>query len=210
MSEILGLSLLAAFFELDVTAFGQIMISRPMIVGPVFGLLLGDVVSGFWIGIIVELIWIDSIPMGTSVPLDVTVISVLTAVWGISYLGGGKAAIIAALAVAVPLGYLFRYFDIRLRYFNSGIARWIERGIRQGKEARITSGIYLGVFLFFIKAFFFYVIFMALGKILMRMMFAAVPLGVRSGLEISWYVLPVIGFGIVLVNAFYGKLSCRK
>lgn len=210
MLEIITLSFLAAIFELDVTAFGQIMISRPIIAGPVFGYILGDVISGFWVGVIVELLWINAIPMGTSIPQDVTVVSILTTIWGIKYLGGEKSAIVIAMALALPLGFLFKVFDVRLRYFNSKIARWIEEGIRTGKEKRISLGIYLGLLLFFIKAFVFYLILIYPGQVILKEIVAVLPDPVKSGLDFSWYLLPIAGFGIVFISTCYGKLGCFK
>ena len=210
MPEIFGLSLLAGVFALDVTAFGQIMISRPIVCGPIFGYILGDIVSGFWISLIIELIWINAIPMGTSIPQDVTVVSILSCVWGIKYLHDEKGAIIFAMALALLLGFLFRYFDVRLRYFNSRIAEWIKVGISSGKESRIDVGVYLGIFLFFVKAFLFYLLFIYLGKVFLKDIFFMIPLYIRSGLYVAWYLLPVVGFGISFFGSSFGKLGCFK
>ena len=208
MHEIIGLSLLAGVFALDVTAFGQVMISRPIVCGPIFGYILGDIVSGFWISLIVELVWINAIPMGTSIPQDVTVVSILSCVWGIKFLRDDKGAIIFAMAVALLMGFLFRYFDVALRYLNSRIADWIKDGITRGKESRIDIGVYFGIFLFFIKAFLFYLLFIYLGKVFLKNIYFMVPLYVRSGLYVSWYLLPVVGFGISFFGSSFGKLSC--
>ena len=210
MPEIIGLSLLAGIFSLDVTAFGQVMISRPIFCGPIFGYILGDIVSGFWISLIVELVWINAIPMGTSIPQDVTVVSILSCVWGIRYLRDEKGAIIFAMAIALLAGFLFRYFDVLLRYFNSRIAQWVKDGISTGKESRINTGVYLGVLLFFLKAFLFYLLFIYLGKVFLKDLFFMVPIYIRSGLYVSWYLLPVVGFGVSFFGSSFGKLGCFK
>ncbi len=210
MKEIIGLSLLAGIFELDVTAFAQVMLSRPIFCGPVFGYILGDIISGFWIGIIAELIWIDAIPMGTSIPMDVTIVTILSSIWGIKFLNNEKSGIIFSIALALPLGFLFRYFDIKARYFNSRIVRWIEEGIKTGKEGRINLGIYFGIVIFFMKAFIFYLVFALLGKFLLKDIFNSLPREIKPALEISWYFLPVVGFGKVLVDVFKGKLGCFR
>ena len=210
MPEIIGLSMLAGIFALDVTAFGQIMISRPIVCGPIFGYILGDIVSGFWISIIVELVWINVIPMGTSIPQDITVVSILSCIWGIKYLNDEKGGIIFAMAIALLLGFLFRYLDVKLRYFNSKIAEWMKNGVSGGKESRIDAGIFFGVMLFFVKAVVFYLIFIYLGKIFLKDLYLLVPLQIRSGLYVSWYLLPVVGFGISFFGSSFGKLGCFK
>jgi len=41
--------------SLDVSAWGQIMVSRPIVCGPLIGLLLGDLKTGLIIGVLLEL-----------------------------------------------------------------------------------------------------------------------------------------------------------
>ena len=69
-------SLLGGIFVSDATAIGQLMVSRPIFCGPVIGLLLGDFVTGLYVGILMELLWISVVPLGNSVPPDSTVVAV--------------------------------------------------------------------------------------------------------------------------------------
>ena len=210
MIEIIWLSFLAAVFSLDVTAFGQSMISRPIVCAPILGYLLGDVQTGFWVGVITELLWITALPMGTSVPIDTTVVAILATIWGIGYLNVEKSSVILALSLALPAGILFKYFDIKLRYLNSKIASWVEAGVKDGKEYRISTGVYIGLGLFFVKAFLFYVILIYPGNLILSFVFDNLPARVHMGLGVAWYILPVVGFGIVFVNFGFGKNLFRK
>ena len=51
----------------------QIHIFRPVVVGPVVGLIMGDVQTGFAVGITVELMFLAVIFVGTAVPPNPTI-----------------------------------------------------------------------------------------------------------------------------------------
>ena len=71
--------------------FVQFMISRPIVAGPLIGLALGDPYTGLTAGALLELLWIDRIPVGPYVPPNDTFVAILTTagailaapVWGI-------------------------------------------------------------------------------------------------------------------------------
>ena len=48
--------------------FIQAMISRPIIIAPVIGIILGNPYAGLIIGAILELFWMDRIPVGIYIP----------------------------------------------------------------------------------------------------------------------------------------------
>lgn len=100
MIEFVWYGIIAALVSLDVTAIGQFMICRPIVVGPLFGYLLGDVKAGLWIGMIVELLWVNSIPMGASVPPDITAMTILATVWGIAAVPGSNESTILASRIS--------------------------------------------------------------------------------------------------------------
>ena len=56
--EILLVSILAAIISIDVRTIGGTMLSRPLVVGPVVGLVMGDLTTGFIVAVLVELLWI--------------------------------------------------------------------------------------------------------------------------------------------------------
>ena len=55
----------------------QIMISRPVVAGPLMGLILGDMLTGLVTGALLELLWIDRIPVGSYVPPHDTFVAIL-------------------------------------------------------------------------------------------------------------------------------------
>ena len=86
------------------------------------------------------------------------------------------------------------------RLFNTKIMHWIEKGIEDGKEQRISNGIYLGLFLFLIRTSIMYGLFLFIGGILYKEMFSYLPIQVIIALKKAWFYLPVFGFGTILYS----------
>ncbi|MCB4792476.1 MAG: PTS sugar transporter subunit IIC [Elusimicrobia bacterium] len=210
MFELISLSGLAAIFSLDVTAFGQFMISRPIVVCPIFGYLLGDIKSGLWLGMIIELIWTKEIPMGAAIPHDSTSVAILTSIWGIGSPFKQNSVLILSLALAAIAGILFKYTEIWIRNINIKIVHWIEEGIKRGEECRIDEGIYLGLFLFFIKAFLFYIILIPVGQSIINKVYVHLSIQTIKGLDLAWWFLPMTGFTVILINYNYKFLKIKK
>ena len=68
MTTTVILCVLAALLELDTTYAFQMLLSRPIIAGPIFGLVTGDVMAGVQIGIFAELLFSDISPLGGIIP----------------------------------------------------------------------------------------------------------------------------------------------
>ena len=210
MSEIILISLLAGILSLDITAFGQFMISRPIVSASLVGYMLGNVYAGLWIGMTVELIWIAALPMGASIPLDITAVSILAVACGLKVQPFDKAAIILALALALGAAVLFKKADIFVRYLNVKIMRWIEVGVNEGKENRIRIGICTGLLLFFLKAFVLYLVLIYPGQEIVKFVYSNLNEKILTGLRTAWLLLPVLGMGFMLVSFRNGKFPCNK
>jgi mannose/fructose/N-acetylgalactosamine-specific phosphotransferase system component IIC len=210
MIEIINLSLLAAIIGLDVTAFGQFMISQPIICGPIFGYIMGDMKTGLWIGMIVELLWVKVIPMGAAIPHNYTAIAIFAIFWGIRSGICSNSVFILSLLVAIPLGMLFRPLDIWMRYMNVKVVHWVDDNIKRGNEDAIGFGIGIGIFLFFLRSFIFYIILFYPGLLIVRLIYHKLPMFAINGLNICWWVLPVAGFGMMFYNFHHKFFSIKS
>ena len=61
---------------LDRVALVQMMISRPLVAGPLTGLVLGKPLLGLEVGMLLELLWLGRLPVGAAIPPDDTQVSV--------------------------------------------------------------------------------------------------------------------------------------
>lgn len=210
MSEIILISFAAAVLSLDITAFGQFMVSRPIVSATLVGYLLGDVNTGFWVGMMVELIWISALPMGAAIPIDTTAVAILSVAYGLKVQPFDRAGVILALILAVGVGMLFRKADLLIRYLNVKIIHWVEEGIKEGKEGRISAGIYTGIFLFFLKSFVLYMIAIYPGQQIIKFIYQHLDARMLTGLRLTWILLPVLGIGLTFVSFRSGKFPCNK
>jgi PTS system mannose-specific IIC component len=112
---------MAVLLGLDRTAALQIMISRPLVAGPLVGLLLGDIRTGLTVGMLLELLWLCRMPVGASIPHDDTQITVGATTLAIALsgtLGGGIGLTLGALLVALPLGKIGQRVERTVRTLN--------------------------------------------------------------------------------------------
>ena len=99
---------LAMFAGVDRVAFGQFMISRPIVVGPLAGLILGDALIGLEIGMLLELLWLGRLPVGAAIPPDDTQVTLGATVLALhleqTLAVHGMPLVLLCVLVAIPLG----------------------------------------------------------------------------------------------------------
>jgi mannose/fructose/N-acetylgalactosamine-specific phosphotransferase system component IIC len=66
VAEALPIALLGALLGLDVVSFPQAMVSRPIVAATVAGAFIGHPPAGLLIGVVLELIALDTLPFGAS------------------------------------------------------------------------------------------------------------------------------------------------
>src|ERR1700760_3726446 len=93
---------LIAMFGHSEDFLGTTLLSRPLVLGPLVGLVLGDLTQGVVIGATLELIFMGNIKVGAAIPPDVITGGVLSTAFAIiSHKGVG-----IALALAIPVSIL--------------------------------------------------------------------------------------------------------
>ncbi len=110
MKEVLLVCLAGGVCALDTTAAWQVMLSQPLVSASVAGLLTGEPVTGAAMGVLLQMLWSGSIPVGARPMPDAPVGSV-SGVWFASALLGANpgfpvplahlAGVLAALGVAL-------------------------------------------------------------------------------------------------------------
>ncbi len=149
---------------LDRTQAVQLMVSRPVVIGPLFGFWAGEPMLGAAVGVALEFLYAGRLPVGSHVPPSDTLAAVgaaglLVAVPELRTLGGAGLA----TAVALPLAELGRDVDILVRKANGRIAGRVDDMLREGDLTHIekapwlallfAAGVYAAVLaLFFVVA----------------------------------------------------------
>ena len=180
----------------------QAMISRPIIVAPVVGLILGNPYAGLIIGAMIELFWIDRIPIGIYIPPNDSIAAAFAASLAIlsgSSLGKVTGELIAlSILIAVPFGIIAKKVDVKIMESNNLLS---DQALVDAKELNIRAierKMYLGLS----KVFVFY----ALLLFVLQMVFIPaliwiypkLPAPVHTMLSLTYYFLPLLGIAVAI------------
>ena len=203
-------SLLGGLFVSDTVAIGQFMISRPIFCGPVIGLILGDITTGLYAGMIMELIWINVVPLGNVVPPDATVVTVSVTYLAATMVGGAdKGYIVFLILCFVPVGILFKKLDIMHREFNSFFVHILDEKLAEGDISYVDKVVYFSVALFILKGIAFLLVVMWLGEKIFPYIYSLLGYSLKESLSEVFYIIPSVGLGVA-VTVFLFKQSPRK
>lgn len=192
---------LGALICLDRVAV-QVMVSRPVVAGPMIGLVLGDALTGLLAGALLELLWIDRIPIGPYVPPHDTFVAVLATAGAVLAAPSGASPPRELIALSVllfaPAAWLGQRMEILLRQWNE---RWVSRALEDAKAGdpamlsrRHLSALagYFGASLLCLGAL------MLCGVPLLRWMYPALPPSLLQVLTFAYLLLPLVGVGVAL------------
>ncbi|MDD5259855.1 MAG: PTS sugar transporter subunit IIC [bacterium] len=195
------ISLVASIISLDVTACWQVMISRPIIIGPLIGWMCGDFTHGMIMGSILELIWINTLPLGASIPLDAaatTVVATASSVFLEQWWKGGESTcIVLGICYALPLGTIIKKLDIFVRRFSNQLVYYADKYAKQDNLFMIQAMVIMAIILIIIKYFLFYFISIYLGLYVFHMVVPRLPDYVLAGLGQAKILLIALGLAMV-------------
>ncbi len=132
--------LVAVLCGLDRTAVLQLMLSRPIVAGPLTGLVLGSPLIGLQVGMLVELLWLGRLPVGASIPPDDTQIATGGTFLAVAFSSpdfSTPVTIIFCLLVAIPLAKSGQFFDKMARRANNLLVKSAERNVLTGDLSTI-------------------------------------------------------------------------
>ena len=201
-TEIILISFCGGLLCLD-RVFIQAMISRPVVIAPIIGLLLHNLYAGLVIGAFIELIWLDRIPIGTYIPPNdslAAVVATSTAIIAGQKLGGIPPPELMALSIliAIPCGILAKQMDILIIKSNDTLS---DRALVDAKKNNIR-GIEQKNYLGLIKVFLFDV-FYILAILLIFIpsviwLYPKLNATVISTLSFTYYFLPLLGIAVAI------------
>ena len=191
---------LIAMFGHSEDFLGTTLINRPLVLGPLVGLVLGDVSQGIIIGATLELIFMGNIKVGAAIPPDVITGGVLGTAFAI--LSGKGPAV--ALALAVPISILAEMVVSSLFIFRSGFNKKFIQFAEEGdynklQRLHIGSGLLKPLLMGLITF-----LTLQLGADVMKAFLDQIPPWVHSGLEVAGNMLPALGFAL-LMNVMFNK-----
>jgi PTS system mannose-specific IIC component len=202
VAEYLIAGSLAVIAGLDRIAFMQLMISRPLVVGPLTGWALGAPLVGLEVGILLELLWLGRMPVGAAIPPDDTQVTIGATVLAISmdHMLGlyGMPIVILSVLTAIPLGKVGQLFDRLARHANGVLAGHAEVCLASGQEGRSERLHLTGLISFALASLATCTIIVAIGSVLLYLFAPQVIHAVReAGLSLQ-YSFTMIGAAALL------------
>jgi mannose/fructose/N-acetylgalactosamine-specific phosphotransferase system component IIC len=130
--EALPIALLGALLGLDVVSFPQAMISRPIVAATAAGALIGHANAGLFIGVVLEMIALDTLPFGASRYPE----------WGSAGVVGGAlfAAQPAGMPGALPASMLAALLTASISGWSMVVLRRIIASRLERSRDRIEDG----------------------------------------------------------------------
>ncbi|HEY5406007.1 MAG TPA: PTS system mannose/fructose/sorbose family transporter subunit IID [Ginsengibacter sp.] len=179
---------------------GTTLLSRPLVLGPLVGLVLGDLSQGIIIGATLELIFMGNIKVGAAIPPDIITGGVLGTAFAIM---SGKGPAIA-LALAVPISVLAEMVLSGLFIFRSGFNKKFIEAAEEGdykkvQRLHIASGLLKPLLMGLITF-----LTLQLGADAMKSFLDKIPAWVNAGLQVAGNMLPALGFAL-LMNVMFNK-----
>ena len=171
IEQLLVITLIGTVLSIDVTLAGQFLLSRPLVVLTIIGFYAGNPAAGFVLGVLLELLCSDMLPLGGSVPLDTAVMSAVAAssyFLGESYEGLNIRSV--PLLMALISGIKFRGYDLWFKKKASGVFFYLQE-ISKYLDKTIELAIAVNIFLTIIRNFIFMIIFSALAVFIKNMFY---------------------------------------
>ena len=170
---------------------GTAMFGRPLVLGALVGIVLGDIPTGVMIGFQLELIFMGMQAIGASIPPDMIVGSVLGTAFAITTGKGMETAITIAMPAAILSAFVVNLF---YGVITPIMAKAADRFAEEGKYKKIEGVFLSNGFLFDLT---FAVI--AFGAFLfggdsVTAVVNAIPGWLTTGIGIAAGILPALGF----------------
>jgi mannose/fructose/N-acetylgalactosamine-specific phosphotransferase system component IIC len=209
---LLGLSIVGGLAGLDAMAAFQVMLSRPLVLGGIVGWLLGDTGSGLLQGCLLELLWVNVLPVGAFVPPDIQ-FSTIFSVGGTLLLrerSAGAAPPAAAasffILASIPLAFFSGLLELKLRRLNVIFCHWTDRQVDRGHTASVGMALLASMVSLFAKGFF-----VVLGSLTLLvppagMVLGHLPLVFLTGLTWAYWMTLLLGL-LLAVDLFWDRSS---
>lgn len=173
---------------------------RPIWIGPLVGLVLGDLTQGIIIGAAIEAVFMGTFTIGGSVPSDITAAAVFGTAFGILT---GKG-VTTGVALSVPVGLLaVLLFNVVCLIFNF-VVDFEDRAIANYNEKQFNLAHFFAMFFYPAVYFVMTVIVLQLGVGPVESFMSNLPEQVNQMLNVMAQLLPALGMGI-LISSMWDK-----
>jgi len=210
-ADLLVICLLAAFLSIDVRTIGGTMLSRPLVVAPLTGFLMGDARTGFLVAYFIELVWVGMLPVGAYLPVEVlpvTVVSVYLASTYTASLGSFSESIIMfCIIISIPVGFMSRWLESHIRELNSRLSDYLDGEVQEERIPNVELITYMNIAVTLLKGFLVCFVPIFFGSHVLLNVYNSLPDNVKAALGTSFYLVPLVGIAVVMEIFFMKKYT---
>jgi len=151
MSNLL-ISLLIGFLGLDTTIAFQVLISQPLFSCSILGWLLGNAQLGIEIGIMMQLFWLNVVPVGAVIFLEGNIASMVVCaiVVKLNSLGMTNLVFTVAFVIGLIVSYAGAQLTVVDRKFNGFILKKTLKAAEEANFKKITFFDFVSVLIYFL------------------------------------------------------------
>jgi PTS system mannose-specific IIC component len=151
MSNVL-ISLLIGFLGLDTTIAFQVLISQPLFSCSILGWLLGNAQLGIEIGIMMQLFWLNVVPVGAVIFLEGNIASMVVCaiVVKLNSLGMPNLVFTVAFVIGLIVSYAGAQLTVADRKFNGLILKKALKAAEEANFKKITLFDFSSILIYFL------------------------------------------------------------
>ena len=197
--QILLLAILAGICGIDLYN-GQIHIHRPIITGPVVGLILGDLETGLIAGASLEFVWMALVPLAGAQPPNVVIGGIL----GTAFTIITKQDPSIAVGLALPFAIIGQIITISFFSFIAIINPWVDKAIEAHEFKKYDNIMFGWQVTYFLINFIIVFIPLYFGAEQSIKIINAMPQWLIAGISAVGGIMPAVGFA-TLCKIMYKK-----
>jgi PTS system mannose-specific IID component len=194
---------LIIFFGHSEDLLGTTLLSRPLVLAPLVGWVLGDWHQGVVIGASLELIFMGNIKVGAAIPPDVVTGGVLGTAFAILSNKGVGIALALAIPISILAEMLLSALFVSRSVLNKSFTRYAEAGDWRGvQRLHVLSGFVKPVLMALVGF-----LALQLGAGVMKAFLDKIPAWVNTGLQVAGNLLPALGFALLMNLLFHKRVA---
>ncbi len=173
---------------------GDFYLERAIVLGPLTGLIMGDLHTGLIVGGTLELIFMGASDIGGSVPVNLPIGSTI----GTAFAIAGHLTPEQALAIAIPAAIAGSFFELLAKTISTTFVAGAEYYAERANTMGISAMVHLGNLLHFSADFIPVFVVLSVGGTAAQSLVSALPAWLQAGITLAGNMLPALGFGILL------------
>lgn len=173
---------------------GDFYLERAIILGPLTGLIMGDLHTGLIVGGTLELIFMGAADIGGSVPPNLPIGSTIGTALAIA----GNLTPEQSLAIAIPAAIAGSLFELLAKTISTIFVAGAEYFAERANTMGISAMVHLGNFVHFLADFIPVFVVLSVGADAAQSLVGSLPDWFQSGIRLAGNMLPALGFGILL------------